>query len=253
MAEKLEALLELGDRSLLVPEPRDLGGFGHEIDGALYNVDTLKYFEVLIALERGAVLPGLRERAERATVWEIGAGWGGLAYAFKTVLPDTTYVVSDLPQLFLFSGTYLQTVLPEARIAWLHDEAEVAAFGAWDDYDFVLTPHFALEALRPPHLELTMNTVSFQEMTTAQVTGYCERSHALGAPYLYSLNRDHGGYNTELSDVHEIMARFYWPHELDLLPVPYTRMLNRSGLKAAKADRGNQYKHVVGWRRQEVG
>jgi hypothetical protein len=253
MAEKRDALLQLGDRSLLVPEPQLLGGFGHEIDGRLYNIDTLKYFEVLIALERGAVLPGLREHPGRPLVWEIGAGWGGLAYALKTVVPNATYVISDLPQLFLFSGTYLPTVLPEARIAWLHNGAEAAAFDAWDDHDIVFTPHFALAQLRPPHVELALNTVSFQEMTSAQVEAYCEHAHALGSPYLYSLNRDRGGYNRELSNVHESMARWYWPHEQDLLPVPYTRMLDRAGMKAAKSGRENRYRHVVGWRRQELG
>ena len=55
-AEKLEALLGAGPPDLLVPEWRELGGFGFDIDGRLFNIDTLKFFENLIALEKGAVL-----------------------------------------------------------------------------------------------------------------------------------------------------------------------------------------------------
>ena len=49
--EKRRALLKYGKRELLIPEWRALGGFGFDIEGELYNLDTLKFFEVLIALE----------------------------------------------------------------------------------------------------------------------------------------------------------------------------------------------------------
>ena len=76
--ERLEALRALGGDALLVPEPPALGGFGYDIDGALYNVDTLKFYEVLVGMQRGGVLDALR-RVERPIVCEIGAGWGGFA------------------------------------------------------------------------------------------------------------------------------------------------------------------------------
>src|SRR3954452_22428254 len=72
LQDKLEALVDAGGRDLLVPEPRELGGFGFDIDGGLYNVDTLKFYEVMIALNRGAVLGEFREAADRRVVWEIG-------------------------------------------------------------------------------------------------------------------------------------------------------------------------------------
>src|SRR5262245_58647722 len=39
--EKLRALVAAGPPELLIPEWRPLGGFGFEIDGKLYNIDTL--------------------------------------------------------------------------------------------------------------------------------------------------------------------------------------------------------------------
>ena len=115
---RLQALRELAGDSLLVPESPALGGFGYDIGGRLFNVDTLKFFEVLIGMERGGVLAALRDR-ERPVVCEIGAGWGGFAYQFKTLFPRSTYVIVDFPELFLFSATYLATVFPDARLAFV--------------------------------------------------------------------------------------------------------------------------------------
>src|SRR5262245_45332505 len=80
--QRLRMLRALGGDGLLVPESRALGGFGYEIDGQLFNVDTLKFYEVLIGMERSGVLAELR-RLERPVVCEIGAGWAGFAYQFK--------------------------------------------------------------------------------------------------------------------------------------------------------------------------
>ena len=93
---RLKALQELGGDGLLVPESPALGGFGYAIDGRLFNVDTLKFYEVLIGMERGGVLPALR-RNERPVVCEIGSGWAGFAYQFKTLFPRATYVLVDFP------------------------------------------------------------------------------------------------------------------------------------------------------------
>jgi len=62
---RLRALRELGGDALLVPESPLVGGFGYEIEGRLYNVDTLKFYEVLIGMERSGVLASLRAWSRR--------------------------------------------------------------------------------------------------------------------------------------------------------------------------------------------
>ena len=142
LTKKLRGLKEFaGGDELLVPEARELGGFGFEIDGDFCNLDTLKFFEVLIALERAAVLPLLRETAHRPVVWEIGAGWGGFAYQVKTLFPNVTYVITDLPELFLFSATYLRTLFPDAKVVWGDEENLEAALAGATDADFVFLPN----------------------------------------------------------------------------------------------------------------
>ncbi len=261
LAEKLSALVELGGSELLVPEAPALGGFGFEIDGALYNIDTLKYYEAMIALERGAVLAGFRQPSRRRIVVEIGPGWGGFPYQFKTLFPDVTYVLVDLPELFLFSATYLQTVFPEARMVFL-DDAHSLSGDEWLDYDFVIVPHTHVDRLTPPYLDLTVNMVSFQEMTAEQVDGYVRKAFELGSPFLYSLNRERSYYNEELESVTEILDRYYWPRVVPVLPVAYTNMLDqkkkapkppgkRSEKESSKQPRKPtlEYKHVIGTRR----
>ncbi len=259
LAEKLSALVELGGRELLVPEPRLLGGFGFEIDGSLYNIDTLKYYEALIALERGAVLGGFRAATRRRVVVEIGPGWGGFPYQFRSLFPDVTYVLVDLPELFLFSATYLQAAFPDARTIFL-DAGRSLSGDEWLDYDFVFVPNTHVDRLTPPHLDLTVNMVSFQEMTAAQVDGYVREAFELGSPFLYSLNRERSFYNEELESVTDILERYYWPRVVPVLPVAYTNMLEskkKTEKRAAKRSKQEpqptktllDYKHVLGTRR----
>ena len=121
-------------------------------------------------MERGGVLAALRQR-ERPVVCEVGAGWGGFAYQFKTLFPNATYVIVDFPELFLYSATYLGTVFPDARLAFV---------GAGDaspeiqDADFVFVPQTLAGRDTIGELDLLVNMVSFQEMTDAQVRRYAE-------------------------------------------------------------------------------
>jgi putative sugar O-methyltransferase len=257
LEEKLRVLIELGGRELLVPESRQLGGFGFEIDGELYNIDTLKFYEVLIAMQRGGVLSAFRGTSGRQAVVEIGAGWGGFAYQFKTVCPDTTYYIVDFPELFLFSATYLKTLFPTASFLFLGEDGRTTeeVLEAAPEADFVFVPHTAIDDLHPQRLDMAINMVSFQEMTSEQVRNYVHWSANLGCPYLYSLNRDRSAYNRELTSVHEIIAERYWAREIPVLPVSYTQMLPprmRSPLIRTKIKQAATmpYKHVIGFRKE---
>lgn len=282
LAAKLEVLLEKADRSLLVPESPALGGFGSQIDGALYNIDTLKYFETLIALRDGGVLGHFRNGSERRLVWEIGAGWGGFAYQFKTLMPNVTYAVVDLPELFLFSITYLKSTFPDAKI-YVFDGNPEKIEDCWMDFDFLFFPNTALDLFRPPKVDLTVNLVSFQEMTESQVDTYVQTAYTLGSPFLYSLNRERSVYNTEIQSVTECISKLYWPHDVSVLPIDYTVLQERTRLqdtlkkcygarkmeshpKTTKTVRSKTksskhhatgksvgpYKHILGWKRVQT-
>lgn len=242
--EKLAALRALDDAGLWIPEARVLGGFGFDIDGGLVNIDTLKFYEVLIAMHLGAVLNEMRQETERKLVWEIGAGWGGFPYQFKTRCPNVTYVITDFPELFLFSATYLMTAFPEARVRFFGEVPAAETFDGWREFDFIFLPDTFHATVRPDQVDLMINMVSFQEMTTLQVEAYVRRAYELGCPYFYSLNRDRSRHNQELSNVRSVIGQYYWPHGIDVLPVSYTKMLNED-----PDEKNRGYKHVLGWRR----
>jgi hypothetical protein len=218
---KLRMLTELEGDALLVPEAPVLGAVGHQIDGALYNLDTLKFFEALIALERGAVLDEIRTSGPKI-VWEIGAGWGGFAYQFKTLFPDVTYVIVDLPERLPLATTYLETLLPEA--------------------DFVFVPATASEVTQEMRPDLMLNVVPSQGIPTEHLDACARLAWELECPFAYSPNRD----------VRDVLSRYYWLYEVPLLefkPPPLPERVARWGRSAVAPEPSSEHRHAVGWRR----
>jgi hypothetical protein len=260
---KLGALRAVDRSGLFVPESPALGGFGHLIDGELVNIDTLKYYECLIALDKACVLASLqRPGGPRPIVWEIGGGWGGFAHVMKTRIPRVCYVIVDLPQTLLLSATYLKSVFTKARAFMYGDFPLEQLSNRLEEFDFVFLPHYRLPELDLPYLDLVINTVSFQEMTSAQVGAYVDKAKQLKAQAIYSLNRERSHYNTQIASVTAILASQFQLESIAVLEVPYTdvrlRPRPRTLIRALRTVRGlapggrrverddNQYRHLIG-------
>jgi len=276
--ERLRALAAIGGSDLLVPEPETLGGFGYRIDGGLHNLDTLKFFEVLVGMRKAGILDPLREAAgagpaqagphvphgphvrvdvgagrsrpgsEWPVICEIGGGWGGLAYQLKTLMPGATYVIVDLPELFLFSAVYLQALFPEARLV-LWDGTRDAT--EWRAADFVFVPNTRAEVVAAMSPSVTINVASFQEMTTAQVDRYGRLAAAAGCPSIYSLNRERSRYNNELTTVTEALSPYYELQPITLLDTDYTKAMKKPSRKTDDRTSLSQsedlsYRHLAG-------
>jgi putative sugar O-methyltransferase len=222
LANKLSLLRQQESKGLLVPESPSLGGFGYTIDGEMYNLDTLKFYECMIALQKTGLLDDLAVREnDRKIIIEIGGGWGGFAYQFKTLFPEITYVIIDLPQALLFSAVYLKTLFP-ASSSFIHGERHDTY---WLDnpkaYDFIFLPHYLIENLELNDVFLMINMVSFQEMTSAQVESYVSKAARLGCPNIYSLNRDRSRHNPQLTEVSNIISKYYHHSEIKVLDISY--------------------------------
>lgn len=217
-ARKLSRLEALDTFGLKVTEPDLLGGFGHAIRGGRYNIDTLKYYEILLGLASAGLLVPPVETPMR--VLEIGAGWGGLASQILSNAPSTRYVIVDLPEVILFSGTYLQSAFPKARILWLTPDLASDALQT-DSYDIAFVPHYRWDDLRLGEIDLAINTVSFQEMTERQVDAYVTKLAASGTRAVYSLNRERSRYNREIESVSGILRRYFDIREITLLDCDY--------------------------------
>jgi hypothetical protein len=220
---KLNTLKGLDENNCLyIPENPILGGFGHNIDGDLVNIDTLKFYESLIALEKMGIISQLKNHSSRKhVVIEIGAGWGGFAYQFRQIIPNHTYIIIDLPQTILFSGTYLKTIFPKSNHLFYSNINEDLKQENIDNYDFIYIPNFCIEHIKINKVNLAINMVSFQEMTNNQVNSYLENLIKMNCKYLYSHNRDRSKYNNEIESVRECIKGYFNIDEYKLLPQTY--------------------------------
>jgi hypothetical protein len=234
LATKLALLRQQESKGLLVPESPLLGGFGFTIDGDLCNLDTLKFYECLIALQKSGLLSDLTaDPNDRKIVVEIGGGWGGFAYQLKTLYPAITYVIIDLPQAFPFSAVYLKTLFPTAKTFIHGDQSNTE----WQDdpkaNDFIFLPHYLIENLKLDDIFLVINMVSFQEMTSAQVDNYVSKAAQLGCPNIYSLNRDRSPHNPQLNAVSDIISKYYHYSEIKVLDLSYVDLPKKAPLPSS--------------------
>jgi hypothetical protein len=236
---------ELGS-DLFVNEPRALGGFGYTEQGLLYNEDTARHFEVLIALQDAAILQAFGDPGPRRFVWEIGGGWGGFAYQFTRVCPGVTYMISGAPEQLLVSAVYLAAVVPGARCHLYGAGAGINAADAWDA-DFVFVPDHLMASVGPPRLDLTLDLMALRTMTGPRAAAHVQRAFDCGARYVFALRP--GVPSPADACVEQAIERWYWPH-----PVPPRR--DPRELTAAGGDLSKlpppRFAHLAGWRRIRV-
>jgi len=224
---------------LFVQESPALGGFGALRNGQRLNEETLRWFAAAIALEDGGVLGQFRGNARRQLVWEIGGGWGGFAYAFKTLCPNVTYVMTGTPETLLVSAVYLMTVFPGARCRFF-EAAATNLWHEWQGVDFVFAPEWALPALPPPPLALTIDLMTLRRIETSRVCALVEQAYDSGSTYFYSL-LPAAQAPEDARHVWDAIGRRYWLH-----PVPPRGM---AGIASPPPAAPEGYVHVVGWRR----
>ncbi len=250
--KRLQNLQKYDKSGLCVAESPELGGFGFSIDGKLFNDDTLKFYESFIVLDKAGAIEPLKNSHERPIVLEVGAGWGGWAYQWKTLLPHMTYVIVDLPGTILFSAVYLKTLFPHAKILISDGRAGSAKIPNARDYDFIFIPHYQWNELDIPRPDLMLNMVSFQEMTTGQVDAYVHKARQWCVPRLYSLNRDCSPNNPELSSVRDIIGNHFTitcdetarDMQHNVMATRFSllkRMMSRKGKENPRL----QYRHVI--------
>jgi hypothetical protein len=146
-------------------------------------------------------------------VWEIGGGWGGLAYHFKTLCPDVTYLITGPPEMLLMSAVYLATLFPASRTRFYDPTCADAFWEDWQNVDFAFGPESVVPALRPPSLDLVVDNSAMTEMTPSRAEYHAARAHALGCRYFLTTSPPPEEDSAGLP-VHEIAGRFYWPHAL---------------------------------------
>jgi len=124
-------------------------------------------------LELTAITEALGAGPPIRSVIELGAGYGRVAWAFLSALPDVRYVVVDIPPALAISERYLSTLFADRPIF---------GFRHFDTYSEVeqelasaqivfLTPN-QLDLLPPQHADLFVNISSLHEMRPEQIEHY---------------------------------------------------------------------------------
>ena len=248
LEKRLEELRALDPKLPVLSERLELGGFGFEYNGQRFNVDTLKFHEMHLALKKLEALDFEHSEQFRGRVVEIGGGWGGFAETFLRRFPCAKYTIIDLPEVLIFSSTFLSTWYPDKK---LHIFGNESSEDDLCDADILLISN-ADAGLLPKSIqfELMINSVSFQEMTSKQVRDYISFGVERGCRSVYSLNRDRSNYNTEISSVREIMSENLRIKEVELLETDYAGALKpkKKLNKLKESADSNRYRHVLGVR-----
>ncbi len=178
--------------------PLVMGEVGFLVNGHCVNRDVVAYQErINIMRSAGLFEPLLHKKSP--VVLEIGGGYGALAYFIKQILPNSTYVVVDLPQSLIFSTCYLAATLPEQDIRVL------------DGPGVALPPRSVtavipglIAALGELKIDLAINTLSFAEMPAKVVHDYAAflRTHLAEGGVLYEQNFDNSHFNSRLDQEH---------------------------------------------------
>jgi hypothetical protein len=232
-----------GGDELFVQESPLLGGFGFKRQHGLYNEDTIRYFKALTALQEGAVLDELRRDTERRLVWDIGGGWGGFAFQFKTLHRNLTYLITGVPETLMVSAVYLMTAFPDARFRLYRGCRDRDPWSDWQQIDFILAPESELQSLKPPRVDLVVDLMALRRMSGSRIEFHVQRAFEFGARYFYSLEPGLI-FPPEPPPVWRAIETLYWPHT-----IPPRLDASVLSIESGRVPQIDDYAHLVGWRR----
>ena len=114
------------------------------------------------------ILNAYTDLSDKKTILEIGAGNGNLLSVIHNNVPGVSVIDVDLPESLSHAILYISDLYPNANILMPH-EVDGKNF---NDYDFVfLTPN-QISLIDDDSIDVSINTFSFQEMTSAQIKEY---------------------------------------------------------------------------------
>jgi putative sugar O-methyltransferase len=196
------------------------GGIGfHYNDGRFLSKDIIRFQSVINTLYRHGIIKDLSGK-QKSYLMEIGAGYGGFLHHLSSILGNSTCVIIDLPEILLFSASYLYLHNPGKKI-YLYDKSNYIEFIKSPEaksYDFILVPNYKFNLLGSWKFDLVINMDSMQEMRTEQVNEYLDFISRVCSGIFYSLNLDCYIDNKELTGLSELLeAKF---DVTEILPAP---------------------------------
>jgi len=130
---------------------------------------------------------------KRPVIWEIGAGYGGLARILKSYIPNSCHILLDLPETLTYASYFIAYNFPDKKIAYLSDIID--RLDEFDklivEYDFILIPPWVSPYIPNSSVDLVIDTYSMSEMSKVYAKYYIkhiDRTLNRGG-YFYSINK----------------------------------------------------------------
>lgn len=127
------------------------------------------------------------DRSRPMSVCEVGAGYGRLAFAFLSALPQASYCIVDIPPALYLSQRYLTTLFPEDQVFRFRPFArfeDVAGEFERARIRFIAAPQ--IEMLPAKTFDYFVNISSLHEMSVTQVQNYFEQMDRLCRGRVYT-------------------------------------------------------------------
>ena len=201
-------------KNYVVSPPPMFGEIGWKVGNTTINFDTYSYQERITILYETGVLGWLSDIAQRKgyiTILEIGGGYGALAYYLSQIFPTCRYLLVDLPESLLWSSVYLKIANPAVKHTIYDGSNRDSLLGSEPGYSFV--PNYMFDDLldTTTGVDLAVNTLSFHEMTSAQVSNYASGlKQLLGSEgILFAQNPEVEQENENACDSKKILAEFF--------------------------------------------
>lgn len=154
-------------------------------NGYRLSSDLLRRLAIYDTIRKHVSLPDSRK-----TVLELGGGYGGFSRIFKSLHPDTTYIIVDLPNSLCYSAAFLNLNFPNARHLLVTPEtATDVTTETVDQYDFVYVPTGLEQPFLDLPIDLFLNVYSFGEIPNKEIERWFERINgAANIKSIYLLN-----------------------------------------------------------------
>ena len=168
-------------------------------------------------------------KENRNVILDIGTGYGALPAILKNYIPNSCYILTDLPEVIVFASYYVKYHFSDKKIALLEDIQErMDDFDALTkEYDFIILPSTAIEKIPQKSIDLVINTASLGFLSQEYLNYYIGHINRVlkQDAYLYSINKTNtckwgvGMYEWELDQnyltvLFEFNNRFSYPQWL---------------------------------------
>ncbi len=134
------------------------------------------------------------DKKDKNVIFDIGSGYGGLDRILYNYIPNSCFILLDLPETLILTSYFIKYNFPDKKIALLDDiVGRLDQFETLiEEYDFIIIPPSVTKQIPDNCVDLVINSASLAFMAEEYLTYYLtniNRTLKKGG-YFYSLNSE---------------------------------------------------------------